>query len=86
MEAIKRAWNQNKALTIKSLILQVRQWKTNLAQIILPIVCLLCIFVLDKTVARIIAKSLETFTPYEVDVGNKSNIDGYMFQLKYVEI
>lgn len=82
MGELKDGFNQIKALTLKSTTLQVRQWKTNLCQIFLPIICLLFIFILDKIVTRMIKKQLDDFTPFYLVPPNNTNVDGITFMLK----
>lgn len=84
MTLIGDAWNQTKALTLKNLTLQRRQWKTNLCQLFLPIVCLLCIFILNIIVTHVENEVDKTFTPYFANTPNQTTIDGIIFTLKYV--
>jgi ABC-type multidrug transport system ATPase subunit len=75
------AWNQTKALTLKNLTLQRRQWKTNLCQLFLPIVCLLCIFILNIIVTHVENEVNKTFTPYFANPPNQTTFDGIIFTL-----
>lgn len=79
---LRDGFNQTKALTIKSLILQKRMWKTNLCQIFLPIICLVFIFILDVAVTAVIKRNLDLFKPYFLQTPNNTNIDGLMYAFK----